>query len=103
MFSGYAALEDEAHEEKSRAHNRIWRDWLAETLAAAGYRVHPSVGNFLLVEFADADAADAFLKSRGLIMRKMGGYGLPHCLRITIGTEEENRRMVKELRAFLNG
>jgi histidinol-phosphate aminotransferase len=95
-----AALEDEAHEEKSRAHNRIWRDWLAETLAAAGYRVHPSVGNFLLVEFADADAADAFLKSRGLIMRKMGGHGLPHCLRITIGSEGETRATAAALGEF---
>ncbi len=86
-----AALEDEAHEESSRAHNWVWRDWLAAQLAASGYRVHPSVGNFLLVEFADADAADGFLKSRGLIMRKMGGYGLPHCLRITIGSEAETR------------
>jgi histidinol-phosphate aminotransferase len=95
-----AALEDEAHEEKSRAHNRVWRDWLAETLAGFGYRVHPSVGNFLLVEFADADAADAFLKSRGLIMRKMGGYGLPHCLRITIGSEAETRATAAALDEF---
>jgi len=95
-----AALEDEAHEEKSRTHNRVWRDWLAETLAASGYRVHPSVGNFLLVEFADADAADAFLKSRGLIMRKMGGYGLPHCLRITIGSEAETRATAAALGEF---
>ena len=98
-----AALEDEAHEEKSRAHNRVWRDWLAETLAAAGYRVHPSVGNFLLVEFADADAADAFLKSRGLIMRKMGGYGLPHCLRITIGSEAETRATAAALLDYAGG
>ena len=95
-----AALEDEAHEEKSRAHNRLWRDWLAGALTAAGYRVHPSVGNFLLVEFADADAADAFLKSRGLIMRKMGGYGLPHCLRITIGSEAETRATAAALAEF---
>jgi len=95
-----AALEDEAHEEKSRAHNRLWRDWLAGALTAAGYRVHPSVGNFLLVEFTDADAADVFLKSRGLIMRKMGGYGLPHCLRITIGSEAETRATAAALADF---
>ncbi len=69
----------------------------------AGYRVHPSVGNFLLVEFADADAADAFLKSRGLIMRKMGGYGLPHCLRITIGSEAETRATAAALAEFAGG
>ena len=95
-----AALEDRDHEARSRTHNRIWRDWLAGALTASGYRVHPSVGNFLLVEFADADAADAFLKSRGLIMRKMGAYGLPHCLRITIGSEAETRAVAAALAEF---
>jgi histidinol-phosphate aminotransferase len=86
-----AALDDREHEAKSREHNKTWRDWLARALAAEGYRVHDSVGNFLLVEFADADGADLFLKARGLIMRKMGAYALGHCLRITIGTEAEMR------------
>ena len=49
----------------------------------------PSVGNFVLVRFpagpANADAACAFLNARGIIPRKMGAYGLPDCLRITIG------------------
>jgi histidinol-phosphate aminotransferase len=86
-----AALEDHEHEARSRDHNRIWRDWLAGALTAVGYRTYPSVCNFLLVEFADAEAADAHLKSCGLIVRKMGAYGLPQCLRITIGSEAETR------------
>ncbi len=95
-----AALDDVEHETKSRAHNKTWREWLAHTLASQGYRVHPSVGNFLLVEFGDADATDAFLRSRGLIMRKMGAYGLPHCLRITIGSEAETRATAAALGEF---
>jgi histidinol-phosphate aminotransferase len=98
-----AALADIGHETRSREHNRIWRDYLARELAAAGYRVHPSVGNFLLVEFADADAADAFLRARGLIMRKMGAYGLPQCLRITIGTEAEMRATAAALAELARG
>jgi histidinol-phosphate aminotransferase len=95
-----AALEDREHEARTRAHNKKWREWLAAELAGQGYRVHPSVGNFLLVEFADADKADVFLKSRGLIMRKMGVYGLGHCLRITIGTESETRATATALAEF---
>jgi histidinol-phosphate aminotransferase len=95
-----AALDDREHESASRAHNRTWRDWLARELAALGYLVHPSAGNFLLVEFADADAADLFLKASGLIMRKMGAYGLGRCLRITIGTEAEMRATVAALADF---
>jgi histidinol-phosphate aminotransferase len=95
-----AALDDREHENKSRVHNKTWRDWLSTALSAQGYRVHPSVGNFLLVEFADADAADLFMKSRGLILRKMGAYGLGNCLRITIGTEAETRAVAAALTDF---
>jgi histidinol-phosphate aminotransferase len=95
-----AALEDREHEERSRAHNRTWRDWLAAALKQQGYRVHPSVGNFLLVEFADADAAELFVKSRGIILRKMAAYGLSDCLRITIGTEAETRALASALADF---
>ena len=59
-----------------------------------GLDVPDSVGNFVLCRFAgvaDAAAADAFLRRRGLIARKIGAYGLGGSLRITIGTEEEMR------------
>jgi histidinol-phosphate aminotransferase len=98
-----AALDDREHEAKSRTHNKTWRDWLNAALTKQGYRVHPSVGNFLLVEFADADAADRFLKSRGLILRKMGAYELNHCLRITIGTEAETKALAAALADYADG
>jgi histidinol-phosphate aminotransferase len=46
-------------------------------------------------------AADAFLKSKGIIMRRVAGYGLPNALRMTIGTESDNRAVVAGLAAFL--
>jgi histidinol-phosphate aminotransferase len=98
-----AALDDREHVAKSLTHNKTWRDWLGARLTSLGYRVHPSVGNFLLVEFGDADAADRFLKSRGLILRKMGVYGLGHCLRITIGTEAETRALAAALADYADG
>ncbi len=98
-----AALEDREHEQKSLAHNKKWREWLAAELKRQGYVVHPSVGNFLLVEFKDADGADRHLKSRGLILRKMGAYGLGHCLRITIGTEAEMRALATAMADYANG
>ncbi len=66
----------------------------------------PSQGNFLLVRFPDAPAhnADAgfeFLKQRGIIARKMGGYHLGHSLRITIGTGDEMRQTAAALADFL--
>lgn len=103
-----AALEDVAFTDRTRTHNDIWRDWLAEKLAALGLQVMPSVGNFLLVRFAqdkarDANAADAYLARRGIIPRKVAGYGLPDCLRITVGTEAETRAVAQALGDFLAG
>ena len=50
---------------------------------------------------ARADAADAALKARGVIVRAMGGYDLPHCLRITVGTDEECALVADALAAFM--
>ena len=48
-------------------------------------------------------SARQFLKARGILVRQMGGYGLPHCLRISIGTEEEMRAVADAVAAFLKG
>jgi histidinol-phosphate aminotransferase len=73
-------------------------------ISALGLRVTPSVGNFLLLHFASetqARAADAFLTSHGLILREVSAYGLPECLRLTVGMEDANRLVVETLAAFL--
>lgn len=106
MAAGIAAMHDVAFEEMSRAHNTKWRDWTAAEFTKLGLDVTPSIGNFLLVCFGSeptrgAEAADAFLKTRGIVVRRMGGYGFPNCLRITIGLEEEMRAVVDALAAFL--
>jgi histidinol-phosphate aminotransferase len=89
-----AALEDVTATDRAREHNDIWRPWTERELARLGLTVTPSVGNFVLVEFPDADAAWAELQRSGIITRKMGGYGLPKHLRITIGTEAEMRAVL---------
>lgn len=103
-----AALQDVAFADGARTHNDIWRAWLGEKLAATGLHVFPSVANFVLVRFpADkakgAPAADAYLQARGIVPRGMAPYGLPDCLRITVGTEDECRATAKALGDFLAG
>jgi histidinol-phosphate aminotransferase len=99
-----AALNEPGWVEAGRAHNTQWRAWLTKALEAAGIKVWPSEGNFVLADFgvaSAADAADAALKARGVIVRKMGSYNLPHCLRITVGTEEECRLVADLLAAHM--
>jgi histidinol-phosphate aminotransferase len=87
-----AALADKSWLTESRTHNTVARQQLAIRLTAAGLKVHPSEANFLLVDFESSDratAADVFLRTHGIIVRHVKSYGLPTCLRITIGTNEE--------------
>ena len=68
-----------------------------------GIKVWPSHGNFLLADFATASrarAADSFLRGRGIIVRGMAAYDLPHCLRITVGTAEECTLVADALATF---
>jgi histidinol-phosphate aminotransferase len=106
LVAGEAAIKDTAYADLCRGHNDYWLPWLSEKVAALGLDVVPSVGNFILVRFPkepgkDAVAADAFLRSKGVIVRAMGAYGLGDSLRITIGTGEENQIVVDSLAEFL--
>jgi len=106
--AGVAALADIAHVDAAREHNDIWLPWLGRELEQVGLHAYPSVGNFLLVRFPadearNADAANAFLNGRGIIPRQVRGYGLPDCLRVTIGREHEMRALAAALAVFMNG
>ncbi|MCI0600642.1 MAG: histidinol-phosphate transaminase [Beijerinckiaceae bacterium] len=103
MAAGIAALNDDSHLARAVAHNDTWLPWLAKEISVLGIKVTPSVCNFLLLHFKDAAqaiAADRFLSSRGLILRAVSAYGLPHCLRLTAGSEEANRLVVAALTHF---
>jgi histidinol-phosphate aminotransferase len=106
LEAGIAALEDVAHLETAISHNEKWLAWLTSELRALGLDVTPSVANFVLIHFPpasglDAAAADAFLTKRGLILRGVGSYGLPHALRLTVGTEEANRLVIDAFRDYM--
>ena len=106
--AGVAAIGDREFVAKSKAHNDRWLAYLTQQLGGLGLQVTPSVCNFVLVHFPDepgrdADAAHAFLAERGLVVRPLQPYGLPGALRITVGKDEENRRVVEALEAFVAG
>ena len=101
-----AAVRDHAHLEHSRNENARLRDWLAAALAERGVPSDPSFANFILARFEDAataEACDAMLRDEGIIVRRVGSYGLPECLRITIGDEASCRRVAHVIGQFMTG
>jgi histidinol-phosphate aminotransferase len=99
-----AALGDTEFVAHTAAHNLQWRGWFAEEIAKlgnAGLRAIPSQANFVLVVFEGeltAEAAYKGLMDAGYIVRWLPGQGLPHGLRITIGTEDETKGVIAALR-----
>lgn len=93
-----AALDDRRWLAKACAFNRTEREWLRGELLERGYRCLPSQTNFLLCVLPrDAAELERHLFERGVIVRPMGGYGLPRALRISVGSRAENLRLLEAL------
>ena len=104
--AGVAAMNDREHVARSCRHNTRWRAWTSERFANFGLRPSPSAGNFLLVRFPEqsehsAKTALTHFKANGILVRDLAAYGLPDCLRITIGTEADNRAVAEAIESFL--
>jgi len=101
-----ASLEDLAFQEKCFEHNQAWIAKTEETLHALGIDTTASVGNFVLARFGEtstAEKADAFLRERAIIVRRVSSYGLPDCLRVSIGTADEMDAFLTAMRDFTGG
>ena len=101
-----AAVRDQDYADRCREENARLRVWLAEALAERGVPTDTSMANFVLARFADAAeavACDGYLQSQGLIVRQVAGYGLPNCLRITVGDEASCRRVAHAVAQFKEG
>lgn len=107
QMAAIAALGDTEFVANSREHNRVWRAWFEGEIAGMGnqgLRAVPSKANFSLVLFEGkltAERAYHGLMDAGYIVRWLPGQGLPHGLRITIGTEAETRGLTAALRALV--
>jgi histidinol-phosphate aminotransferase len=101
-----AALSDRAHLDAAVAHNARWLPWLTREITALGLEVLPSVANFIAIRFPEtpgstAADADRFLTSRGLVLRAIAPYGMPQFLRLTVGAQDANERVVEALAEFM--
>jgi histidinol-phosphate aminotransferase len=97
-----AALDDEEHYRLTLDHTRESIAWLAREITALGCRVFDTHTNFFLVDVG-GDGREFYdkLLRRGVIVRPMNAYGFPGYIRITVGTSEENHRLVKTMAEIL--
>ena len=98
-----AAMRDQGHMQGIVAATAAIRGEFSRALTEAGFAIPESHANFVLIPFADAataDAADKALRAGGLLVRAMGGYGLPQCLRATVGAAEAMRDVARILAPF---
>ena len=106
IVAGIAALEDLEFQNKSVKHNLKWMSWFEKELQSLNLDFQYSITNFLLIRFPcnnkhNAQNAEKFLASKGILVRGMKVYGLPNHLRVSIGNEIQNLRFLEELKIFL--
>ena len=94
------ALEDKEYLRKVIINNQETKQWFEEELKKIHINIRPSEGNFSFVETSEEKAKkiSSHLASEGIIVRQLDSYGLPNCLRITIGTREEMETTIQSLR-----
>lgn len=102
-----AALADQAWIARAKSHNDVWLPWLSGELRKLGLEPVPAVANFILVKVPaglrhHAGQLNALLAEEGYMIRYLPGQGLADCLRISIGTEAENRGLIAALAKMLS-
>jgi histidinol-phosphate aminotransferase len=100
---GAAAMRDQAYKQECAAKVKVSRAQLMLDLKQLGFNVLPSDGNFLLATApSDAERLYLGLKERGILVRYFKQAGLDDKLRITVGTDEQNRSLLEALVSLLN-
>lgn len=99
--AGVAALADAEHVARSRAHADASRAFFDAELKALGLEPIPGETNFVAVPVGDDGAVSDGLRERGFTVTPLAGWGLPGLIRISFGTDEQNRAFVAALRAVL--
>jgi histidinol-phosphate aminotransferase len=96
-----AALDDAAFAAKTASENRAGLALLENGFRAMELEIVPSVANFMLVKVGDGLRVFDALQRRGIIVRPVKSYGLAEWVRVTVGTPEQNRRLLDEMRRVL--
>ena len=101
QIAGVAALGDHEHLARSLHHAAKSRAFYERELRALGLRPVPSHTNFIAVPVGDDAGVTAALAARGFTVMGLSGWGVPGCIRISFGTDDENARFAAALREVL--
>jgi len=97
------ALDDEEFVRRSIAHNKEQLEYLRAEFDNLGIKYYPTWANFILLDLLDKDSANklvSFLKEEDVMVRRVGAYGLPDKVRVTVGTAEENKILIDKIKKY---
>jgi histidinol-phosphate aminotransferase len=97
QWAALAALDDAEHRQRSLDLNRAAKEYLAREFTRLGLEYVPSCANFILLRVGNGEEIFKHLLRMGVIVRPMGAYELPAYIRVTIGTERENQKLIEAL------
>ncbi len=107
QVSALASLDDDDFTQASKNHNIKWLKILNEELSSINkIKIHPSIANFILIDFLtieNCEKVNQKLLENSIIFREMKAYGLPTCLRATIGTDQENEIIIENIKKICHG
>lgn len=97
-----AALDDQEFIEKCKLENSGGLEQFYQFCEETGLKYYPSQGNFILIDFsADGQEVFQFLLERGFIVRSGKALGFPTCVRVTVGTREQNSGVIAKMKEYL--
>ena len=105
MVAGIAAMGDKDFLHKTLMLNRVGYEFLESNLSKLNIITIPSVTNFITTVWESQQKANYItdtLLQKGIIVRNLSPFGWANCIRISIGTEEQNNRLISELESIVN-
>ena len=104
QVAAVAALDDEDYIQKTISNCHHWKEKLEQTFQKAEIKTIPSAANFITLVFENEEEAKSFndnILHKGNILSHLKGWGLPDCIRVTVGTKEDNMYFLKQLATIL--
>ena len=105
LTGGMAAMDDHSFLKETLSMNKEGYNYFNNEFKRLGIKTIPSIANFITTIWDSKDQAEkisASLLKKGIIIRNLNAFGWPNCIRISIGTHNENHKMISTLKGLLS-